>query len=356
MHMLAMRQVADTLRTSVYDQLNWAIEMLGVRDKFKSTTSPLEIKYLPTGQTIYFRGADDVMKIKSIKPPFGAISILWLEETNEFRGTEAIRNITQSAIRGTDKAFIFKSWNPPRTSGNWINKYILIPKENQFQHKTDYRNVPIEWLGKIFVDEAEHLRDTNLPAYEHEYLGEVNGLGDQIFTNLIIGPIADEKIAQFDNVLYGLDFGFYPHPAHYAKVHYDATNHDLYVYGEVRKWKTSNRDMYDALVAYGYPIGELLICDSAEPKSVADFREYGASARGAEKGAESVKYSIKWMQSLHAIYIDNVRAPYTVEELSDYAYERTKDGEILESYPREKDDALAAIRYATNLIWRRRGQ
>ncbi len=307
------------------------------------------------------------MKIKSIRPAFGAIKVIWFEETSEFGGDSAIRNITQSAIRGTDLAYIFKSYNPPKTSGNWINKYVLIPKESQYQHQSDYRSVPVEWLGKVFIDEAEHLKEVNPDAYDHEYLGVVNGLGDSIFTNLEIRQITDEEIygkpdgyggfeGGFDNVLHGLDFGFYPHPAHYTKVHYDAARMTLYIFGEVRKWKFGNKDMYEAIVEYGLQPDDLLICDSAEPKSVGDYKAYGARARGAEKGDGSVRYSMKWLQSLRKIVIDPVRCPYSAEEFTDYAYERTKDDEIIESYPNEKDDAIAAIRYATNLIWRRRGE
>jgi phage terminase large subunit len=355
-HALALRQVADTLRTSVYGQIVWAIETLGLSDKFKTTSSPMEITYIPTGQKIYFRGLDDPMKIKSIKPQFGSISILWFEELPEFHGDEAIRSVTQSAIRGTNTAYIFKSFNPPRTSGNWVNKYRLIPKESQYQHKSDYRDVPIEWLGKVFVDEAEFLQTVNAPAFEHEYLGEVNGIGDMIFENVELRTITDQEIAEFDNILHGLDFGYFPHPAHYARVHYNASKHTLYIIGEVRRWKSSNEDMYKAIVEYGYNNSELLICDSEDPKSIADYQAYGAHARGAEKGNGSVKYSMKWVQSLAKIVIDPARAPYTAEEFTDYAYLRTKDGEIIEEYPREKDDAIASVRYSTNLQWRKRGQ
>lgn len=360
-HALIMRQVAETLRDSAYAQLVWAINELNnyfpaLAGNFNCTKTPMEITYIPTGQKIYFRGADDPGKIKSIKPAFGAISLLWFEEAAEFHGSEAIRNITQSAIRGTDAAFIFKTYNPPRTSGNWINKYVLIPKESQYQHKSDYRSVPIEWLGQIFIDEAEHLKEVNPESYEHEYLGEVNGLGDQVFSNLILRKISDEEIAQFERVCHGLDFGFYPDPAHYSRVHYDAARLTLYIFGEVRKWKTSNRDMYTALTDYGLLPDDLLICDSEDPKSIADYRDYGSSARGAEKGPSSVKYSIKWLQSLKAIVIDPERCPYSVGEFTDYAYERTKDGEIIEAYPDENNHAIDSVRYATNLIWRRRGQ
>lgn len=366
-HALATRQVGNTLRDSVYSQLKWAIDTLGLADEFKCTTSPLEIEYLPTGQKIYFRGADDPNKIKSIKPAFGYIGILWFEELDQFHGQEAIRKIEQSVVRGGDEAYIFKSYNPPQTSNNWVNKYVQIPKATQYQHHSSYLTVPVEWLGKTFIDEAEHLKNVNPKAYDHEYLGIVNGTGGAVFENVIIRRITDEEIygkrdelgivsGGFDHVLHGLDWGFYPDPNHYSRVHYDAARMTLYIFGELRKWKTGNREMYDALIEYGYANDDLLIADSAEPKSVADMREYGATCRGAEKGKDSVKYSMKWLQSLKEIVIDNERAPYSATEFLDYQFEMTKDGELISAYPDKDNHAIDSVRYGTNLIWRVRGQ
>lgn len=355
-HALACRQVANTMRDSVYSQLIWAISELGLEDDFKCTTSPLEIEYRSTGQKIYFRGADDPGKIKSIKPAFGHIGLVWFEELDQFHGEEAIRKIEQSVIRGGDEAFIFKSFNPPRTANNWANKYTKIPKDSQYQHASTYLDVPPEWLGKTFIEEAEHLKAVNPPAYEHEYLGIANSAGGLIFENVQLRKITDNEISQFDRVLHGLDWGYYPDPAHYNRMHYDAARMILYIFREYRAFKQSNRALYDALVERGLTPEDTLIADSAEPKSVADFREYGAACRGAEKGPESVKYSIKWLQGLREIVIDNERCPATAEEFLSYEYERDKDGEIISEYPDANNHAIDSVRYGTNLIWKRRGQ
>lgn len=383
-HGLALRQVADTLRDSVYARLKWAINQLGLSDKFNCTTSPMEIEYLPTGQKIYFRGADDPGKIKSITPAFGYIGIVWMEEFDQFRGQNAIRMIEQS-IRGGDDIIYFKSFNPPPTRSNWANKYLEIPKANQYQHFSNYLGVPEtylmsdefrklvpleeiikmyssfaiprDWLGRPWLDEAEHLRGTNLPAYEHEYLGIPINDGGLVFSNVRIEIITDEQIAQFDRVLHGLDWGFYPDPASYGKMHFDSARRDLYIFGEIREWKKSNQDLYKILVdSKLYNPDDMLIADSAEPKSVNDFRAYGANCRGAEKGPESVRYSMKWLQGLHAIIIDQKRAPYHAEEFLNYEFERTKDGEIISEYPDKNNHAIDDTRYATNLIWRRKGE
>lgn len=370
-HALATRQVKDTLRDSVYSQFVWAISELGLSDKFKCTTSPMEMEYLPTGQRIYFRGADDPGKIKSIKPPFGYIALLWFEELDSFRGPEVVRNIEQSAIRGGDIAYIFKSFNPARTANNWANKYVKIPNPQQWHHTSNYLSVPAEWLGKAFIDQAEYLKSVNPAAYEHEYLGVVNGTGGMVFDNVRLETIADEQIAQFDHVLEGIDWGYFPDPFHYGKMHYDAARHILYIYGELRANKRSNEQVFKDLVEkhlvrtvalddgrgkriVSYP--DLIIADSAEPKSIGDFRAYGANVRAAEKGPDSVEYSMKWLQSLAAIVIDPVRCPHHADEFSNYELEQDKNGDFISAYPDKNNHAIDDVRYATNLIWRRRGQ
>jgi len=225
-HALAMRQVANTLRDSVYSQLVWAVNVLGRADQWKCMTSPLEMEYLPTNQKIYFRGADKPEMIKSIKPSFGYIGVGWFEELDQFHGQEAIRKIEQSVFRGGELAWNFKTYNPPPTALNWVNKYALIPKENQLQHHSTYIDVPRDWLGQTFLNEAEHLKTVNLLAYEHEYLGKVTGTGGAVFENLDINPITDAAIAEFDNILRGLDWGYFPHPLSFGKMHYDKTRHD----------------------------------------------------------------------------------------------------------------------------------
>ena len=79
MHACIIRKMGNTLKDSVYAQMKWAINELGLYDEFNCKLSPLEIVLKETGQTIYFRGCDDPLKLKSIKPPFGYIGILWKE-------------------------------------------------------------------------------------------------------------------------------------------------------------------------------------------------------------------------------------------------------------------------------------
>lgn len=356
MHMLALRQVGNTLRDSVYNQLLWAIDALDLNDEFETRVSPLEITLKATGQKIYFRGADDPMKIKSIKVPFGYIGVLWFEELDQFRGPEVVRSIEQSAIRGGDRAYKFKSFNPPKTASNWANEYIKIPSSNRLVTHSTYKSVPPEWLGKAFLDDAEFLRQVNPDAYEHEYEGIANGNGGMVFDNVLCRQITDEEIGQFERVYHGVDWGWYPDPYHYAAMSYDPARLTLYIFDEYRCNKRSNRETADELFKRGLTCEDLIICDSAENKSVEDYRSYGLFARPAEKGPNSRSYGMKWLQSLRQIIIDPVRCPAAAREFLHYEYERDRDGNVISSYPDGNDHAIDAVRYAMSPVWRKKGR
>ena len=355
-HAVIMRQVGDTMRSSIYQQARWAIEALGLEDEFECTVSPLEITRKSTGQKIYFRGADDPGKVKSIKVPFGYIGVLWFEELDQFMGPEAVRKIEQSVIRGGDTAYIFKTFNPPKSLNNWANKYIKIPKETRLVTESTYLDIPKKWLGKTFIEEAEFLKETNPDAYENEYLGVANGSGGSVFDNITIREITDDEISGFDHVLNGIDWGWFPDPYAFARVHYDRARLRLYVWQEYTCNKRSNRQTADELIRMGITGNDLLTCDSAEKKSIGDYKSYGLLARAAEKGPGSREYSYKWLQSLREIIIDNVRCPVAAQEFMDYEYERDKEGNIITGYPDGNDHMIDAVRYATERIWKRRGE
>ena len=355
-HAVVMRKVGNTLRTSVYAQICWAIAALGLTHLFRCTVSPMECVYLPTGQKIMFFGLDDPGKLKSIKVPFGYIGIAWFEELDQFDGPEQIRNVEQSLFRGGEYSMCFKSFNPPAMARNWANQYALESKNGKLVHHSTYLTTPADWLGPRFIDDAEHLKATNETAYRHEYLGEVVGSGTQVFENLRVEPLTDEQIGQFDRIVAGVDWGWYPDPFAFNRVHYDAARRTLYVFDELTFRRTANKDT-GAAVMQRIGEDELVIADSAEEKSVSDYRSYGIRCRGAEKGPGSVNYSMKWLQSLASIVIDPARCPDTVKEFAEYEYERDKKtGEVLSGYPDLNNHHIDAVRYATNKTWKRRGQ
>lgn len=352
-HAVVCRKVGNTIKDSVYNKIKWAIGKQEFTEEFDSKLSPMEITLKATGQKIYFRGADDPDKIKSINPEFGYIGILWFEELDQFAGPEEIRKIEQSAIRGGDLAWIFKSFNPPKTMNNWANKYVLEPKENRIVHSSTYLDVPKGWLGQPFIDEAEHLKEVNPNAYEHEYMGIANGNGGNVFEYLEIRNITDEEIGHMDKIFQGCDWGFFPDPYAFIRLYYNHNTEKIYLIDEIYENKWSNRKSADEILKRKYD-DYTITCDSAEPKSINDYRDFGLPARGAIKGPGSVEYSMKWLQT-RTIVIDPKRTPNAYKEFSEYEYERDKDGNVISGYPDENNHLVDACRYATESLWRRRG-
>ena len=285
------RRRENTIGGSVFEQLEWAIDVLGVSEYWKRTVSPYKLTYKPTGQQIVFKGLDEPKKIKSIKTAKGYFKYLWFEELDEFNGDKDIRSVEQSILRGGPKYVVFKSFNPPISNSNWANTYVQTPKAGALRHKSCYLDVPEEWLGQKFLDDAEDLKMVNPRAYEHEYLGVPVGTGGEVFTNLEIRTITDEELSHFDQIYMGIDWGWYPDPFQWVKVHYDANRRKLYFMDEFRANKMSNRDTWDHLVKEHHVNSQdLITADSAEPKSVGDYRSYGSLCRGAVKGPDSVRY------------------------------------------------------------------
>ena len=353
LHACITRQVGATLKDSVYAQMKWCIATLGLDEEFEFKVSPLEINYRKTGQTIYFRGLDDETKLKSIKPPFGYIGILWKEEKDQMKGAAQERSVNQSVLRGGDISYDFSSYNPPKSKDAWVNKEKLIPNDKRVIHQSTYLEVPPEWLGKKFIEDAEHLREVNPEAYEHEYLGIPNGAGGNVFDLIEIRDISDEEIAQMDRIHQGVDWGWYPDQFAFLRTHYDSARERIFLIDElyVNKWKNDKTAKW--IIDHGYS-DYTIICDSAEPKSVSDYRDAGLPARAAIKGPGSVEYGFKWLQS-RTLVVDPKRTPSAYAEIVGYEYERDKDGNVVSGYPDGNDHAISALRYAYEPLFNRRG-
>jgi phage terminase large subunit len=161
----------------------------------------------------------------------------------------------------------------------------------------------------------------------------------------------------FDKIHNGIDWGFAMDPFRFVRMHYDAKKLDLYIFKEFSTVATRNQIVFDILYKEKKLIGmdELVTADSAEPKSIADFKAYGAYIRGAVKGPDSVRYGIKWLQGLNHIYIDRRMCPKTYKEFTHYEYLQDKDGNFISDYPDEENHSIDATRYAMEKFYSRRG-
>lgn len=376
-HAICFRKIGNTIQTSIFPQVIWGIYQLGLEDLFtipKNYSTP--IVYKQTGQRIYFMGLDDPNKVKSVKPPFGYIGITWFEELDQFAGENELRKVTQSTKRGGKIFWDFRTFNPPISKNNWANEYVEDLESRQIKNtlivRNTYLDVPEDWLGPEFLEEAEELKEKNPRAYTHEYMGIAIGTGGDVFPNAedldmsqmiaITDQYGNVKrevpmYETFSNIYNGIDWGFARDPFRFVKMHFDRNHLDLYIYEEHTAEHTRNEVVFRELFDERKLVrkDELITADSAEMKSIADFKAYGAFIRPADKGPDSVRYGIKWLQGLRHIYIDRRKCPETYKEFTNYEYEQDKDGNFISAYPDEDNHSIDATRYAMQKYANRKG-
>ena len=156
-----------------------------------------------------------------------------------------------------------------------------------------------------------------------------------------------------DKIYQGVDWGWFPDPYAFIRAYYDHARETIYLIDEHYANKEPNTVTADWIKDKGYN-DYCIICDSAEKKSVNDYRDLGVFSRAAVKGPGSVEYGMKWLQK-RKIVIDRRRTPNAYEELTRYEYERDKDGNIISGYPDADNHIIDALRYAFEPVFMRRG-
>lgn len=359
---ICFRRVGATMRESVFAQIEWAIDTLDASDLWTLTTSPMRAVYKPTGQAIIFRGLDEATKLKSIRAPGRTyFRYQWYEECCEIQNERTLRNVTQSVQRGGKVFTIFRTFNPPISLNNWMNRLVNVPDDRALTVRTDYTMMPPEWLGEAFIEEAEHLKAVNLDAYRHEYMGEPIGAGGEVFPNVTVRTVTDEEIAGMEYFYDGVDFGFTTDPACYIRVSYNRKTEELFLLDEIYRRGLRNTQLSELIQekykawSKAMPLSDgatSLYADSAEPKSIADLRYCGLPAMRAYKRPDSVRYRVNWLQH-RKIIIDPARTPNAFREFTEYEYTTDKDGNITGELPDANNHAIDAVAYSlTPVIWR----
>jgi phage terminase large subunit len=305
---LVCRQVGRTIRKSVFNEIAKAITDLGVNALFVINRTDGVITHM-NGYQILFAGLDDPEKIKSITPAKGVITDIWVEEA-----TETERNTIKQLLkrqRGGDEKYpkrLVLSFNPILQQ-HWIfeeyfSKVGWEDKQTAYKAQDGSLSILKTWyIHNRFLtpDDVRDLENETDPYYYKVYsLGEWGILGNVIFTNWRVEDLSVMR-DQFTNRRNGLDFGYSSDPAALAVMHYDRMRKTLYIFDELYETKLTN-DLLAQEVKKRIG-GDLVTCDSAEPKSIAELQRYGVNARGAKKGKDSVVFGIQWLRQ-QSIVID----------------------------------------------------
>lgn len=346
---LCVRKVDNTIELSIFEQLKWAISEQQVSHLFKVNKSPMRITYLPRGNYIVFRGAQEPERIKSLKSSNYPFGMLWIEELQEFKTEEEVTTITNSMLRGElgNGLFykFFYSYNPPKRKQSWVNKKYetQFQPDNTFVHHSTYKDNP--HISKQFIEEAEAAKERNKKRYDWEYGGKAIGSGVVPFDNLVFRTITDAEYKAFDNIRQGQDYGYATDPYSFVRWHYDKKRRIAYAMDELCGLKLSNRYTANWIKDKGYG-RTTTVSDSAEPKSIAEQKEYGIRVKGAKKGPDSVEYGEEWLDDLEAIVIDPKRTPNIAREFENIDYKVDRDGNPLPKLDDNDNHTIDATRYA----------
>ncbi|HFL2413461.1 TPA: PBSX family phage terminase large subunit [Clostridioides difficile] len=345
-NLLVVRKVFGTLRDSCYKELKWAIHQLGVDNYWDSTTNPLEITYIPTGQKIYFRGFDDPLKITSITVDVGVLCWCWIEEAYEITDENSF-NMLDESIRGKVPSGLFKqitmTFNP-WNEHHWIKKRFFDTKDKDILSKTT------NYLCNEFLDDAdkkvfEIMKKNNPRRYK------VAGLGDWGIVDGLVYENWEERVFNIDTLIeqniksaFGMDFGYTNDPTTLFCGLVNEPSKEIYVFDEIYKHGMSNEKLYREVSRKGYS-KEHITADSASPKDIDHLRELGLrNIKGSRKGKDSVNNGIQYIQDYKIII--HPKCVNFLTEISNYTWDKDKFGNKINKPIDDFNHLMDAMRYA----------
>lgn len=347
---LCVRRFGNTLRDSVFADLKWAIHRLKMDDEFECTVSPMQIKHKYTGQKILFRGLDDGLKITSISVDYGVLCFVWIEEAYEISNEDDFNKLDMS-IRGEVPEGYFKqitlTFNP-WSATSWIKaRFFDHPDEDTFTKTTT-------WECNEWLDEADRsiflkMKKNNPRRYRIEGEGEWGIAEGLIYEKVRFENFDVDAIRAIPGIksAFGLDFGF-TDPNAFTCFLIDNTAMRIYVFDEWYKTGVTNKIIAQAIKEKGYG-GQRIICDSAEPKSIAELREEGINAEGSRKGKDSINHGIQLIQN-YEIVVHERNCPEFKKEIQNYCWAKDRDGKPTDKPDHEFSHGMDSMRYAVTKV------
>ena len=347
---LCVRRYSNTLRDSVYSDLKWAIHKLGMDDYFDCTVSPMQITRISTGQKILFRGLDDGLKITSISVDYGVLCFVWIEEAYELSNEDDFNKLDMS-IRGEVPEGYFKqitmTFNP-WSATSWLKpRFFDTPDADVFTKTTTWECN--EWLDDADKNIFLKMKANNPRRYRIEGEGEWGIAEGLIYEKVRFENFDIEAVRTIPGIkaAFNLDFGFTDPNAFVCEM-VDNANMKIYVFDEWYRTGVTNKIIAQAIKDKGYG-GQRIICDSAEPKSIAELQEEGIKAEPSRKGRDSVNHGIQLIQN-YEIVVHERNCPEFKKEIQNYCWETDKNGRPTDKPDHEFSHGMDSMRYGVSKV------
>lgn len=348
-NLLVVRRNFRTLKDSCYSDLLWAAQRLGVSHLWRGTTNPLELTYVPTGQKILFRGLDDGLKITSISVPKGVLCWVWVEEAYELT-CEADFDKLDMSIRGEVPDGLWKqitlTFNP-WSANSWLKRrFFDVESDLVFAATTTY--ACNEWLDEGDRRLFEEMRRNNPRRYRIEGLGFWGVADGLIFDRVRYEDFDIDVVRGAVGVVsaFGLDFGF-TDPTAFVCVLVDNREKLIYVFDEWYKTGATNVQIAEQIKAMGFA-RQRVICDCAEPKSIAELVSCGVNAQASRKGRDSVLHGIQQLQNY--TFVVHTRCREFYREISNYCWAKDRFGKPMDKPEHEFSHGMDAMRYGVSKV------
>ena len=297
------------------------VDDLWVADNWNSTDKIYTIPQ--TGSTIEFFSADNESKVHGSARDYLFINECYFIDWEIYR---------QLAVR-TRKAILL-DYNP--RSRFWVDERLLGREDVALIHST-YKDNP--YLTDMQVREIESYRnDANWwRVYGEGETGSVEGL---VYTNW---SICKEMPQPYKKEFYCIDFGFTNDPTAILRVR--LSGGELWVQELCYATGMLNKDIVKCLQDAGVARGALIVCDSAEQKSIAEINNIGGfRAVPVAKGKGSVVAGITAVQAYRINVMQESLG--TIDELRNYSWQRDSKTDSYINEPTDKyNHAMDALRY-----------
>jgi len=303
------------------------MDMIGMYEPENFNKSSLVYTF-SNGAYIEFFSADAESKLRGARR-----DVLFVNECN---------NITweayyQLAIR--TRRFIYLDYNP--VSEFWVDTELINDSDTDFVVLTykDNEALDLSIIKEIEKAKEKALTSTYWANWWNVYgLGNIGSLQGTVFENW---EQCDSVPKDAEFIAYGMDFGFTNDPSTLIAVY--RYNGELYLNELIYQTKLTNSDLIARLKELNVTSQQMIVADSAEPKSIEDIRRASFRIEGAKKGADSIRNSI---DTLQAFKLNVTKSSINlIKELRNYKWVTDNDGKHTSQPIDTYNHAIDAIRY-----------
>ena len=186
------------------------------------------------------------------------------------------------------------------------------------------------------------------------YKRQIEGDGDWgiaeglIYTNVRVEEFDVDEIRKIKGIkaAFNLDFGFTDPNAFVCEM-VDNAAMRIYIFDEWYKTGVTNKTIAEQIKKMGYG-GQRIVCDSAEPKSIAELQDEGIKAEPSRKGKDSVNHGIQLIQNYEIVV--HPRCTEFYKEISNYCWAKDKDGKLTDKPDHEFSHGMDSMRYGVSKL------